>query len=137
LDYFESRQRVQLGIGYKYKLENWQWAYSLRFQKSIHGEFAESDPDFETVMRNKVTVKYTKIRKWDLSLSAEIFHDSESGGGLTWQNWRLKCEVEHKLNKRNLLSGGYLIQKDLMSSVPTLDYIFLVSYTHIIKKKKE
>lgn len=136
-DYFQTRQRLQFELGYKYKFENWTVGYALRYQKTLQGNFADSDPDFETVLRNKFSVKYTKIKKTDISAGWEFFHNGEAEGGLVWQNWRATLEVERKLNKRNFISLGYLIQKDLESSVPSLDYVFLVGYTHIIKKKKE
>lgn len=137
LDYFQLRQRLQFELGYKYKLENWTLGYAVRYQKTLQGNFSDSDPDFETVLRNKFSIKYTKIKKTDISAGWEFFHDGETEGGLAWQNWRATIEVERKLNKRNYFSLGYLIQKDLVSSVPSLDYVILVGYTHIIKKKKE
>lgn len=138
IDYFQSRQRLQLGVGYKWKHEDFSLSYAVRYQASIQGGLAsESDADFITIIRNKVGVKYEGIKKYTFSSSYEFFNSASAVNRLEWQNWRWTIEAERKLNKRNFVSLGYLIQKDLVSSVPSSDFAVLVGYKHIFKKKKE
>lgn len=138
IDFYQTRQRLQLGLGYKWKFENFSISYALKYQASIQGALSgESDADFVTIIRNKVGVKYDGFKKYSLSSSFEFFNSASEENRLEWQNWRSTTEVERKINKRNFVSLGYLIQKDLISSVPSMDFVVLVGYKHIFKKKKE
>jgi hypothetical protein len=138
IDYFQTRQRLQLGLGYKWKADDFSLSYALRYQGSIQGGLAgDSDADFITIIRNKIGVKYEGVKKYTFSTSYEFFNSASSSNPLEWQNWRWTIEVERKLNKRNFVSLGYLIQKDLVSSVPSSDFVVLVGYKHIFKKKKD
>jgi len=138
IDYFQTRQRLQLGFGYKLKTENLTFSYAFRYQASIQGGLSsESDADFITIVRNKFGVKYEGMKKYTFSTSFEFFNSASQVNRLEWQNWRWAVEAERKLNKRNFVSLGYLIQKDLVSSVPASDFVVLVGYKHIFKKKKD
>ena len=77
------------------------------------------------------------MKKYTFSTSYEFFNSVALVNRLEWQNWRWTIEAERKLNKRNFISLGYLIQKDLESSVPATDFIVLVGYKHIFKKNKD
>jgi hypothetical protein len=138
IDYFQTRQRLQLGLGYKWKYEDFSISYALRYQGSIQGGLSgDSDADFITIIRNKVGVKYEGVKKYTFSMSYEFFNSAAAVNRLEWQNWRWIAEAERKLNKRNFVSVGYLIQKNLVSSVPSSDFVVLVGYKHIFKKKKD
>ena len=89
---------------------------------------------FITIIRNKFGVKYEGVKKYTFSTSYEFFNSVALVNRLEWQNWRWTIEAERKLNKRNFISLGYLIQKDLKSSVPASDFVVLVGYKHIFKK---
>jgi hypothetical protein len=138
IDYFQTRQRLQLGFGYKWKTEVLTVSYAFRYQASIQGGLSgDSDADFITIIRNKFGVKYEGVKKYTFSTSYEFFNSVALVNRLEWQNWRWTIEAERKLNKRNFISLGYLIQKDLESSVPATDFIVLVGYKHIFKKNKD
>lgn len=138
IDYFQTRQRLQLGLGYKWKSEDFSISYALRYQGSIQGGLSgDSDADFITIIRNKFAVKYEGVKKYTFSTSYEFFNSVALVNRLEWQNWRWTIEAERKLNKRNFISLGYLIQKDLKSSVPASDFVVLVGYKHIFKKDKD
>jgi hypothetical protein len=43
-------------------------------------------------------------------------------------NWRWTAQVARKINKKQSVALGYLIQRDLTESPQHLDFVFLLSY---------
>lgn len=140
-DYYLLRQRISLGLGLKYSPGDFRFSWQCKIQASRTGAQSETDPDFASTLRNKFSVKYSGLKKTDLASSFEIFNESGQYGDLHMTDWRWQCAIERRVfNKRNSVSLGYLIQRDLDNDVPGLDFIILVGYqweTGILKKKKE
>ncbi len=142
-DFFDPRQRLQFGFGFKKKWSDFALTYQPRWQVSVSSYKSESDPDFNTVVRNRLKFQYSGIKKTDLSSSFELFNLTSQYYPLALQNWRWIIEVERTFNKRNSFSIGYLIQKNILSSPQQLDFVFLLSYQMKFelnkdeKKKKE
>lgn len=137
IDFFETRQRLQLGLGYKISYNDWTINLATRYQGRIEGGQDDGDADFATTWRNKISVKFEGFKKWELGTSYEIFHAYDDGVALKWNDWRWTASAERKINKRNFYSVGYLIQRDLVSSEPSMDFVVLLSYKHVFKKKKK
>lgn len=135
--YFSFRQRAQLGVSYKIKFKWGDISLATRYQGNLEGSRTDRDADFVTTWRNKISIKYDAFKKWELGLSYEFFHSKGDTYLLEWSDWRCTASVERKLNKRNFLSLGYLVQQNLTSSVPQFDYIVLVAYKHKLKKRKK
>jgi len=141
-DGFESRQRFQVGLGLRHKWNDFTITYQPRFQVSLEPHSSESDADFATTMRNKLQVKYEASKKMEYSTSFELFSNTAQYQQFVLQNWRWIAEAERRINKRNSVSLGYLIQKSLLDSPQELDYVLLLSYqvnltTGKNKKKKQ
>ena len=132
----EVRQRLQLGLGYKYEWNDWTFGVASRYQAALRLIADDGDPDFISTWRNKFSVKYSGLKKWELSSGFEIFNSRSDWGVLDLTDWRFTCAAEYKINKRNFISFGYLIQKNLVARVPELDYVGLLSYKLILKKNK-
>jgi hypothetical protein len=137
IDFFETRQRLQLGLGYKISYNDWTINLATRYQGNLQGVGNDRDADFVTTWRNKIAVKYEGFDKWELGTSYEFFHAYDDGVALKWNDWRWTANAERKINKRNFYSVGYLIQRDLVSNEPNTDFVVLVSYKHVFKKKKK
>ncbi len=136
-DEYQMRNRVQFGIGYKKKLRDFSLALSSRWQLATRANMPENDPDLKTTFRNKISVKYSGVKKIDFSTSFELFNNSNQYSSFTLQNWRWTVSAERKLNKLNYLSLGYLIQKSIDDSPQEMDFVVLVSYQHNLKWKKK
>lgn len=137
-DYYNLRQRVQLGINFKKKIEDFTFSWSPRWQGAIAGSVSESDGDFITTLRNRFKVNYGGFKKWEISSSFEIFNITSAYSPPDLQNWRWVISLERDLKKGQAVSVGYLIQRDLTESPIEMDYIFLVNYSlrlDIYKKK--
>jgi hypothetical protein len=132
----ELRQRLQFGLGYKVELNDWSLNVASRYQAALRLIADDGDPDFISTWRNKVSVKYAGFKKWELGSAFELFNSQSEDRTLDLTDWRCTISAEYKINKRNFISVGYLIQKNLVSRVPELDYVGLLSYKLILKKKK-
>ncbi len=129
------RQRLQFGLGYKTKWNEFTFSWLTRYQASLVAIGAERDADFVTSWRNKFGVRYGGIKKLELTSAFEFFHGDSNGEPLYWQDWRWTMEAERKINKRNYFSAGYLIQRDLSAAIPSVDYVITLSYKYILTAK--
>lgn len=136
-DVYQARQRFQFGVGYKIKLHDFSFAITTRWQLATRANTPENDPDLITTIRNKIAVKYSGMKKMDFSTSFELFNKSNLYNSFALQNWRWVASAERKLNKRNFLSIGYLIQKSMLVSPQEIDFVVLVSYQHNLNWKKK
>ena len=136
VEVYQSRHRFQFGVGYKMKLHDFSFALTTRWQLATRANTPENDPDLITTVRNKIAVKYSGMKKMDFSTSFELFNKSNLYNSFALQNWRWIVSAERKLNKRNFLSIGYLIQKSILDSPQEIDFVILVSYQHDLKWKK-
>lgn len=129
------RQRIQTGFALKYELSDWTFGLNSRFQWGFVA-VDDNDPDFITTLRNKASVKYAGFKKWELTGTFEVFHAQGQTSMLNWTDWRSTVQAEYKFTKRKFLSIGYLMQRNLISRVPEEDYVLLLSYKYMLKKKK-
>ena len=125
---YDYRQRLQFGLAAKKKFDDFALSLQTRWQLGINGPNSDSDSDFYTTLRNKFQFKYTGLKNLDLATSYEIFNNSGAYQSLILQNWRWVISAEKKINKKNYLSVGYMIQKGLLDSPQELDFIILVNY---------
>jgi len=138
-DYFETRRRLQLGLGTRYRTGDLGVTLTSRWQLSTNPNRAETDVDFTTTWRNKLALKYSVNKKTDLATSIELFHQEGRSQALELTDWRWMASVERSIKKRHSIELGYLIQKNIVASPQELDYVILLTY-HIdinFKKKKK
>jgi hypothetical protein len=134
---FNGRHRMQYTLLCRYKLGDFAFTLQSRWQVAVTSFSAENDADFITTLRNKFQLKYTGLKGIDLSSSFETFNNTGRYSDFQLQNWRWIANVEKKINKRNSISLGYLIQKSLLDSPQQLDYVFLISYQYNLNLKKK
>jgi hypothetical protein len=126
--HIDSRHRMQYGLGLKQKWKDWSVQYQSRVQFALNAAWSDSDVDFNTTWRNRLTVKYGGLKKTDLATAYEIFNSVSAYQELAMTNWRWTAQVVRKINKEQSVSVGYLIQRDLTESPQHLDFVFLLSY---------
>lgn len=136
-DYFEARQRLQLGIAYKDKIGDFSFAVQSRWQAAVRPAASENDADFTTTMRNKAQLKYTGLKGVDLGTSIELFNNTQQYQQFQLQTWRWVINVDKKINKQNSIALGYLIQKNIVESPQEMDFVLLLSYQITFEQKKE
>jgi hypothetical protein len=133
--YYDLRHRIQLGLAFKTKKQDFSWTYAPRWQLALSAGQSD-DADISTTLRNRFQMKYDGWKDWELSMSYEFFHSTSAYRFLQWQNWRWISQVSYELNKRRSVSIGYLIQRKLTSSPNEVDFVVLVGYKYNLTKKK-
>lgn len=136
-DWQDTRERIQFGIGLKHEWRSFTFTLQPRYQASLQQVASDGDADFETTLRNKITVKYNIKKNLSTSSSFELFNNSEPGMELRLENWRWKADIGYDINKRNSFSIGYMIQKAIYESPQEMDFVFLVSYKTEINLSKK
>lgn len=139
-DWQDTRERIQFGLGVKHEWRLFTFSFQPRYQASLQQVSSDGDADFETTLRNKLTIKYDINKKLNVSNSFELFNNSTPGMELRLENWRWKGDIGYDINKRNSMSVGYMIQKAIYKSPQEMDFVFLVSYKtelNLSKKAKK
>jgi hypothetical protein len=126
--HIDGRHRVQYGLGLKQKWSDWSVQYQSRVQFALNAAWSDADVDFNTTWRNRITLKYGGLKKTDLATAYEIFNSVSAYQELAMTNWRWTAQVARKINKKQSVVLGYLIQRDLTESPQHLDFVFLLSY---------
>lgn len=135
--FYEMRNRSQLGLGYKFQIKEFDLVLQTRYQALISNARGETDPDLKSTLRSKVQVKYNGIKKFQFTGSYEVFHNANLYGEMNWENWRAAFQVERKYKKINFFSLGYLIQRDLASKVPEMDFVITLGYKRELDWRKD
>lgn len=136
-DWRDVRERFQFGMGFRQEWNGFTFTYQPRYQIALQQIGNDGDADFETILRNKLSVKYDISKKTNVSTSFETFNNTEQGQNFNLENWRWKADLSHDLNKRNEISIGYMIQKSIYDSPQEMDFIVLVGYTNNINLSKK
>ncbi len=136
-DFYDLRQRFQLGVLFKKKWNDFTFAYQPRWQASVSNNQGENDADFVTIMRNRFKIQYGGLNKTNVSTSCEFFNLTSQYRPLLWQSWRWVSEIERDITKNSSVSLGYLIQRNILSSPQEVDYVFLLSFQQKLNNKKK
>lgn len=126
--YIDGRHRVQYGLSLKQKWNDWTVHYQSRLQFALNAAWSDADVDFNSTWRNRVALKYGGLKKTALATSYEVFNSVSAYQNLAFTNWRWTAQIARKINKKQSIALGYLIQRDLTESPQHLDYVFLLSY---------
>lgn len=135
-NFFEMRNRSQLGMGYKFEINNFDLVLQTRYQALINSARSETDPDLKSTVRSKVQLKYNGVKKYQFTASYELFHNAGLYGGMEWENWRASLQIERKYEKINFFTLGYIIQRDLSSRVPEMDFVISLGYKRDLDWRK-
>ena len=134
--FYEMRNRSQLGLGYKFEIQDFDLVLQTRYQALINNAGAENDPDLKSTLRSKVQVKYNGIKKFQFTGSYEVFHNANLYGEMSWENWRAAVQMERKYKKINFFTLGYLIQRDLTTKAPEMDFVITMGYKRELDWRK-
>lgn len=124
----DARRRWQTGFSVRRKWDDFTLQWLSRAQYTTVGPLGDSDADFVTLWRNRMSVKYTGLKKTDIATSFELFNSINRYQDLALHNWRWIAQVSRKISKKQSVVLGYLIQRDLTKSPRAMDYVLLLSY---------
>lgn len=135
--FYLASQRFSFGLSAKIKKEELKFGYRIKLQNSNNNFIAsDSHADIGFVVRNKISVKRKIIKKTSMWASYELFTGAFESQ-LVITDWRWKIGVDRKIKKRQYLSLGFQIQRELINSNPLTDYILFVGYEIELKKRKK
>jgi hypothetical protein len=129
---WQPRQRIQLNGGKRWKPGDFRIGYTTKVQFTFSGQTRTRDADLNSNFRNKLAVSYAGIKKFTPGISYELFHGLSGRDFLELQDWRFVIEGEFKINKRNYVGLGYLLQQEIQRGIDQRDRVILISYKHII-----
>lgn len=117
------KQRLSIGISYKYNLNLISLKYRTRYQKSY-----EEDKYPEKLIRNKFTIGYKLGDKLEPYLSGELFHLYKTYFGQL-NEYRILIGLAFDLPKKNSIKVFYMYKKkDLNRSNPDVSNVFGLGY---------
>lgn len=117
------KQRLSIGISYKYNLNLISLKYRTRYQESY-----EDDKDSDKLTRNKFTFEYKLGDKLESYLSGELFHLYKTYFGRL-NEYRILIGLSLDLSKKNSIKIFYMYKKkDLYRSNPDVSNVFGLGY---------
>lgn len=119
-----SKQRVGLGLTYKDGFGD----FDLGFRSKIQYSFTPDNREGST-WRNKISGDYKINKHWYVGASGEIFYAFSNTGNL-FNNYRLGCSVEHRINKHNSLELAYLYDDEFHVNAPVDLHVMSLSYAY-------
>lgn len=128
---YEIRNRFYADVAYRHKLDKWSFSLRMRFQDQVKRiSFNEKEADPSYYWRNKLMVKYSATGKLTPYISAEIFYQLNNPEGNEMDELRLVAGSDYDLDKRNSVSGYFMINKELNVNNPVTSYIIGLEYTY-------
>lgn len=133
--FYSPFHRITFGLTTKQTFNGWKIGYRLKTQHAIN-DIATSNDNLvmKNAIRNKVSIKHKLVKKTWAWTSFEVFSAKGQEGAYQITDWRWKIGVDRKINKRQYLSTGFQIQKDLYNNAPRTEYIVFVAYDISLKK---
>ncbi|MFN5355425.1 MAG: DUF2490 domain-containing protein [Bacteroidota bacterium] len=129
---WQPRQRIQFNGGKKWKPGDFRIGYTTKIQFTLSGQTRTRDADLNSSFRNKLSLNYVRIKKFTPCVSYELFHGLSEEAFLQFQDWRFILEGEYKINKRNSIGLGYLLQQQIRTGIDQRDKVILINYQHTI-----
>jgi hypothetical protein len=133
---WQGRRRIQFFVGKKWKIvKDLDVSFKTRVQFSASQQTSTRDADLNSNWRNKISVSYDGIKKTTFTAGYEFFHGIQRSEFLEWQDWRLSLDVERKINKRNFVSLGWIVQTEFTTPRVRRDNILVLSYKFVVPSK--
>ena len=131
--WYTFRHRISIGLSAKHEIGKFDFSLTGRIQLTPQITGSNTDLDLRNVRRIKAGIKYNCLKKWTLLTSFELFTEDMR---FSLSDWRWQGNIERKITKRNAVSFGYLIQKEIFSR--DMDFVFQMAYkTDLSFKKKK
>ncbi|MCY7360508.1 MAG: DUF2490 domain-containing protein [Ignavibacteria bacterium] len=128
-----SYHRFNLDLSYTYKKKKFQISDRLRYQKQF------SVNPIDNYIRDKLSVKYKKLKKFTPEVAAEIFFHSNYKYN-QFEQYRIYAGGAYKLNAEFSIELNYILLKEFNLSYPSLDNVIFLNVEYKIpslKKKKK
>lgn len=128
---YENHFRYHLDGKYKHKLNDFKFAYRIRYQNK--NELSVDDVAKE-YLRFKTEVEYN-IKKWKLDpeVSGELFRSVNGESDNEFSSYRLTVGTSFKAHKSAKIKLFYRFDKELNQTYPQATNILGIKYTYNLK----
>jgi len=128
---FENRSRYNFGLEYKGKLAFITLVYRLKYQKEVEGlKIYDMREPYEKYLRNRITLRYNKLRKLEPFLSGELFQLFELYQLPRYHFVQMQAGISYEPGKIGKFIGAYAINHELKSSSPSTFFVIKIRYTY-------
>lgn len=124
-------QRVQFDASYQIRFKGFQLADRARFQHEWNYKLETAD-----FIRNKITLKYRKLKDLTPLLAAEAFYKANAGFGYVDQ-LRFFAGADYSFNKRLEMSLQWVRTQEIQVSNPTTTDVVYIGLTYDWQKAKK
>ena len=136
LEYWQWRQRYQMGFCIKESFRDWEVDWKARVQWRPVGVGREQgDMSRSLTWRNRITVERKLVKRTWLEASVEAFHAPELES-LVLSDVRTRLKLKRKLDNRIYASIGAMYQTETANSDPVSEWVIQFSLQWEWKPKK-
>jgi hypothetical protein len=127
---FIWRQRFNVDLNYEYDFGKPELDFRVRYQFARAGVAVDEDgpPELNDAFRYRLRGSTEVVDDLDVDLSYELFQ-SRDERGFSLSDWRLRLQFSKKISKKQDLTFGYLIQRQMNRANPDTEHIFTVGYS--------
>jgi len=130
--YQATRHRFALDVKVDRDFGKPKFDFRVRYQAGQRSTSEEGISDLRDGIRYRLKGQIKLIKKTELASSFECFQSLDlTRHSLT--DWRWKLEVERKVKKRQYVSVGYLLQREMNTNDPLTEHVVTVGYTFEFK----
>lgn len=130
-DSFELSSRYSFDLRYKGRLDPISIYYRMRYQKEVEGmDLISLDEPYEKYFRNRISIRYTDLKKIKPYISAELFQLFEPYETPKFHYMRFLAGVRYTPGTFGTFKLAYGINQELGSSLPATYYVFRINYIY-------
>jgi len=128
---FDNRSRYNFDLTYKGKLAFITVLYRLRYQKEVEGmKILDMREPYEKYFRNRITLRYNRLRKVEPFLSGELFQLFEPYQLPRYHFIQMQAGAIYEPGKIGKFGAAYAINHELKSSSPSTFFVIKIRYTY-------
>ncbi|MFI5202884.1 MAG: DUF2490 domain-containing protein [Flavobacteriales bacterium] len=132
----EYDHRFSVDVAFSYKVDNFSFGFRPRYQHRVKGISGDDGSRSKTYNRNKLSVQYAINKDISLQLNYEFFLRLAADGSFIDQN-RYGLELSYDINKKNSISGFYMLQQEIQVTWPLLTHVWGLEYSYSLKGKEK
>jgi len=135
---FQNRMRYAVDLSGQTEWKGIEFGFRSRFQSSGASIASETrNSEFSNAWRNKASLSTKLMKKTTGSLSFELFQSLRNTNTLMLTDWRAAFKVDRKINKRQSVTLGWLMQGELNRANPLREHVVVVGYSWELKNFKK
>lgn len=134
---FVNRHRFAFDFRIDEGFGEWDLDLRFRYQAAFDASsVGEQNADLKDAMRYRLKADRKLISKTSLAVSLELFQNTRWYQPML-TDWRFRSEVSRKIAKRQSVSLGYMVQRQMNTANPLMQHILLIGYSVDLKFKKK